>query len=62
MSRLFYDEIFLLLKGELHPDQKIACFALYFKIVNTFVQTNVYILKHKLKNGNGILVGQVVFK
>ena len=33
------------LKGELHPGQKLTCFALYLKSNNTFVQNNVYILK-----------------
>ena len=29
----------------MHPNQKLASFALYLKIVNTFVQNNVCILK-----------------
>ena len=54
-----------LLRGNCTPNQKLACFALYLKTVNTFVQNNVYILKQivlKLRNGNGILVAQADFK
>ena len=36
-------------KEELHPNQKLACFAIYLKIVNIFVQNNVYILNMKGK-------------
>ena len=31
------------LKGELHPDQKSACFVLYLKIINTFLKNNIRI-------------------
>ena len=51
--------------GGTAPNQRLACFALYLKIVNTFVQENVYILRQIVKgthNGIGILVGQAVFK
>ena len=34
-----------LFKGELHPRPKLACVALYLKIVNILVQNNVYVLK-----------------
>ena len=33
------------LRGNCTPNQKLACFALYLKIVTTFLQNNVYILK-----------------
>ena len=32
-------------RGNCTPDHKLACFALYLKIVNTFLKNNVYILK-----------------
>ena len=59
------DFVFTLLRGNCTPNQKLTCFALYFKIVNTFVQNNVYILKQivqGIKECIGILVGQAVFK
>ena len=33
------------LKRELHPNQKLACFVLYLKIINTFLENNICILK-----------------
>ena len=62
----------LLLKGANFPlptyctsYQKLACFVLYLKIINTFLKNNICILYNKLlkvlKNGIGILVGQAVF-
>ena len=35
---------FLGLKGELHPNQKLACFVLYLKIINTFLKKKICIL------------------
>ena len=32
------------LKGVLHPDYKLACFVLYLKITNTFLEINICIL------------------
>ena len=29
---------FLFFNGELHPDQKLACFVPYLKIINTFFE------------------------
>ena len=54
------------IKGYCTPNQKLACFALYLKIVNTFSCNLMYSSSSKvskeLKNGIGILVGQAVFK
>ena len=33
-----------ILRENCTPNQKLACFALYLKIVNSFLQNNVYIL------------------
>ena len=35
----------MLLRGNCTPNKKLACFVLHLKIVNTFMQNNVYILK-----------------
>ena len=32
------------LKEELHPNQKLACFVLYLKIINAFLKNNIWIL------------------
>ena len=42
-----YFLFYFLLKGELHPctNQKLACFVLYLKIINTFLKNNICILK-----------------
>ena len=32
------------LRGYCTPKQKLACFVLYLKIINTFLKNNVYIL------------------
>ena len=33
-----------MVKEVLHPKQKLACFVLYLKIINTFLQNNICIL------------------
>ena len=54
---------FLHIKGYCTSYQKLACFVLYLKIINTFLKKNTH---HKLfkefKNGIETLVGQAVFK
>ena len=52
------------LRGNCTPNQKLACFVLYLKIVNTFVQHNVYILKQIVQGTqwNFIFSIQAVFK
>ena len=35
----------LSIKGELHPNQKLACFVLYLKIKKTNKQTNKHLLE-----------------
>ena len=35
---------FLFYKEELHPNQKLACFVLFLKFINTFLKNNVCIL------------------
>ena len=30
-------------KGELHPNQNLACFVLYLKIIHTFLKNNICI-------------------
>ena len=55
----------LLLKGELHPNQKLASFVLYLKIINTILKNNICIsmqIVQGTKHGIEILVGQAVFK
>ena len=59
----------MLFKGVLHPscelltpNQKLACFVLYLKIINTFLKNNESLLFKELKNGIEILVDQVVLK
>ena len=46
------------------PNQKLACFVLYLKIINTILKNDLCILKQivQLKNEIEILVGPVVFK
>ena len=58
----------VLLRGNCTPNQKLACFVLFLKIINTFLQI-IYIiytsyskLFKELKNGIDSLVGQAVFK
>ena len=34
-----------LIKGELTPNQKLACFVLYLKIINTILKNDICILK-----------------
>ena len=42
-------ESVLTFKGELHPNQKLACFVLYRKIIRTFLKkNNICILYSKL--------------
>ena len=38
----------VVLKGELHPIQKLACFVLYLKIINTFFEKIIYASYSKL--------------
>ena len=63
---LFYFYIFILFvfRGCYTPNQKLACFVLYVKIINTFLKNNASgsKLSKELKNGIEILVGQAVFK
>ena len=62
---LFYFH-FVALRGYCTPDQKLACFVLYLKIVNIFLKKTIYAcyskFSKKLKNGIEILVGQAVLK
>ena len=57
------------LRGYCTSYQKLACFVLYFKIINTFLKNNICILKFlikkmfkELKNGIEILVGKWFLK
>ena len=54
------------MKGVLYLlPQKLTCFVLYLKIINTFLKNNICTfskLFKELKNGIKILVGQAVFK
>ena len=62
MMEIQIDDVF---KGTQHSWPKISMFVLYFKIINTFLKNNVFILKKKskeLENDIGILVDQEVFK
>ena len=34
----------LVIKGVLHPNQKLTCFVLYLKIINTFLKNNIFIV------------------
>ena len=34
-----------MLIGVLHPNQKLACFVLYLKIINTFLKNNMHPIK-----------------
>ena len=38
------------LKGELHPNQKWACFVFCLKTINTFLKNNIYAPYSKLSN------------
>ena len=53
------------LRGYCTPDQKLACFVLYLKIINIFMK-NIYAsyskLPNELKNGIEIYVGQAVLE
>ena len=52
-----------ILRGCCNSYQKLACFVLYLKIVNTFLKNASYSeLFKELKNGIEILVGQAVQK
>ena len=57
----------LRLRGYCTTILKLACFVCYLKIINTFLKSNVCILKYivilskELKNGIEILVSQAVF-
>ena len=47
------------------PNQKFACFKLYLKIINPFLENTVcisYQISEELKNGIEISVGPAVFK
>ena len=60
---LYKNNALALLTGVLHPNQKLACFVLYLKIINTILRNNVCILKQlskELKYGIEILVDQVI--
>ena len=57
--------VFTVLRGYCTSYQKLACFVLYLKIINTFLKNKLCILWKmfkKLKNGIEILGGQAVFK
>ena len=58
-------EVQFSLKGVLHPNQKLVCFVLYLKIINTFLKNNIHAsyskLSKELKNGIEILVGPAIF-
>ena len=46
------------LRGYCTPDQKLACFVLYLKIINIFLKNSISSkLAKELKNGIEILVG-----
>ena len=52
------------LRGYCTPNQKLACFVLYLKIIKIFrkiVYASETNLSKELKNGLEILVGQTVF-
>ena len=53
-------------RGYCTPNQKLVCFGLYLKIINTLLKNNVHAfyskLSKELKNGTDILVGQAVLK
>ena len=51
------------LKGVMHPNQKLACFVCYLKIINTFLKNNICIWKQiaqGTQNGIEILIGEVM--
>ena len=53
------------LRGYCTPNQKLACFVLYLKIINTFLKityTSYCKLFKALKNGIESLVSQAVFR
>ena len=51
------------LRGNCTPNQKLTCFVLYLKIINTFLKNASYSkLSEELKKGIAILVDQAVFK
>ena len=57
-------ELIILLRGNCTPNQKLTCFVLYLKIINTFLKTNESYskLSRKLKNSIEIQVGQAVLE
>ena len=54
------------LRGYCTPYQKLACFVLYLKIINTFLKNNIYAshgkLSKELKHYIEILVDKAIFK
>ena len=54
------------LTGYCTPNQKLACFVLYLKIVDTFKKNNIYAscrqLSKELKNGITIQISQAVLE
>ena len=54
------------LRGKGTPNQNLACFVHYLKIINTFLENNMCIMEQivskALKNGIKILVGQAVLE
>ena len=57
--------MFISWRGNCTPNQKLASFVLYLKIINIFLKNNICILKQmskELKIGIKIFVGKAVFK
>ena len=48
--------------GNCTPNQKLACFVIYLKIINTFLKHDIFTkLSRELKNAIEILIGSAVF-